>query len=407
MNALTDPCSSAAAWALSEHRSFAELEPLREEWDRFVAACGATAYHSFDQCRIWWEHYGRGRRLLVFVVRADGAMVALLPMFVERRWLGPVWLDVAALVGSDSTLPVLELAARESAAEESVRLVLDRLLGSERCDVVRFAPLAGDAGAAAVRAATKALGSRARLVSDCVTGPYTLFCLPETFDAYLASIGKSQRSNYRRGMKQLREAHDVLLDVVSDPSELAREFPKFKALHDAQWASERKLGHFGDWPRGAAYHEDLVRAHAREGRAHLVRMSLGGRVVSYQLCYAIGRTLHWFLPARVLDPELERFSLGRLGLAQLVEFAIGAGYRRIDGGLGHYDYKVQLGGEERPVLSMLVASTRPGVATRVGVYVRLARLFHFLYYRTWFLKLAPRLPLPRRPLWRSWIRSRL
>ena len=49
-------------------------------------------------------------------------------------------------------------------------------------------------------------------------------------------------------------------------------------------------------------------------------------------------------------------------------------------------------------------------AARFQLGLTQADLIHLLYYRVWFLKLAPRLRqklgLKPRPLWRLWIRSR-
>jgi len=48
------------------------------------------------------KHYGRGRELRLFVGRDQaGAVVGLLPMFVETLWLGPLRLRWAKIVGCD------------------------------------------------------------------------------------------------------------------------------------------------------------------------------------------------------------------------------------------------------------------------------------------------------------------
>ncbi len=398
----------AAPLAMSVFRSFDELAPLRDEWDRFLADAGAGVYLCHDNCAAWWARYGKGRSLHVLVFRAGAELVGVLPMFVDRRWLGPVWLRMGAFLVSDSTLPVLDVTVRAPWAREALATMLRHLLGDLRCDAVRLAPLS-DAGAhlGALREAAGDLGNLGSIVSDTVVGPYTLFGLPATFDEYLASLGKSHRSNFRRGMKQLREAHRVEVDVIVDPRELEAEFANFRTLHDEQWRAEGKLGHFGDWPASDAYHRDLVRLHGARGRAHLYRIRLDGETVSYQMAYSLGTSLHWFMPARSLRPDLDRFSMGRLGLVQMIELAIGAGFRQIEGGVGHYDYKLQLGAAEHGVRSFVVAARRSGASLRLAIFLRLSRALDFVYYRGWFSKIAPGLPLRRGPLWKTWIRSRL
>jgi hypothetical protein len=81
--------------------------------------------------------------------------------------------------------------------------------------------------------------------------------------------------------------------------------------------------------------------------------------------------------------------------------------RRVEAGMGHYDYKMQFGGEELKVRSFLITAVRPGAALRARLFLRISDLLHFFYYRVWRLRLASRLPLSRRPLSRTWIRCRI
>lgn len=388
--------------------SFEAAAPHRGAWDACAVACGGSVYHAYVHAAVWWTHYGDGRAVRLLVFRAGGETVGVLPFFVERRWIGPVPLRVAALVGSDSTTAVLEPPLRADAARQVLGSALRHLLEEERCDVVRFAPLGGTwPHADALRAAVADLRGRAEVVRDVDAGPHSVFELPSTFDAWFASLDKRRRGDHRRATKALAAEHALTWDVVDEPAALERELPRFRAMHETQWRAEGRLGHFGDWPRAGAYHESLVRAHGATGRAHLVRMLLDGDVVASQLCYGLGPTLHWVLPARAVRPDLERFSLGRMGVVQLVEFAVARGYRRIEAGAGRYDYKLQLGAREHAQRSILVAAARPGARARLALFARGAALLDAAYYRGWYLKLAPRLPLPRRPLATFWIRSRL
>jgi CelD/BcsL family acetyltransferase involved in cellulose biosynthesis len=399
------PTTSMSSPTMTVHASFDEVP--RDEWNRFAAGHASGAYLSHEHCATWWSRYGDRRSPRLFVFRADGAIVGLLPMFVETVRLGPAWIRRASLVGSDSTPVVLDPPLDAAHAREALAQAVRRLVVDERCDAVRFAPLSGRwPHADALRDAVASLGGAARIARDVETGPHVVFDLPDSFDAYLASLDKRRRGDWRRGMKALRETHAVSTDVVRAPNDVLAEFERFRRLHDAQWAAEGKLGHFRDWPRAEAYHRDLVRVHGADGRAFLVRILVDGEPISYQLCYGFAGTLHWILPARALDAEYERHSLGRLGLVEMIDFAIRAGYRRIEAGVGRYDYKLQHGGTEHQVRSIVVVRDAAFARARLATFARLARVLDAAYYRGWFLRVAPRLPLPRRPLWKSWIRSR-
>jgi CelD/BcsL family acetyltransferase involved in cellulose biosynthesis len=396
------------ALKMSVSDSFEALDWMRAEWDRFVAQEGAGVWLSFDGLKTWWSHYGYGRTLHLLVFRVDGEIIGILPLAVQKVWLGPVWVRLAAIVGTDSTLTVQAPPVRRVWAREAFAAMLGYLFSSHRCDAVKLSPLCGSYERVEdLRGAIRDRADVCSIIGDSVVDAHTVFELPRTFDEYLASLTQKQRQNYRRAIKVLRGDHGLREDVLERSPALAEEFPRFVALHAAQWHAERKLGHFEDWPKSEQYHADLVRAHSETGRAHLLRMFCDGEIVSYQLCYALGDVLHWVLPARSLRPELERHSLGRLGLIGLIEFAIGAGFKRIEAGLGHYDYKLQLGATEYLARSVVISANRPMRRLRLRIFALLSKTMDLAYYRIWFQRLAPRLPLRRRPLWPAWIRSRL
>ena len=390
--------------------SFDDLDHLRAEWDAFVQAAGGDLYVTFDWLRIWWRHYGRNRSLRLFVFRRDRVLVGLVPMFIERVWTGPIYLRLAKMVGSDFALTMFAPPLRPDLAEAIYRHVVAQLTTAERCDAVWFGALPGtDAGtssAEALRAACRNLRG-VRILRDVERGPHTVFHLPPTFSGFVESLNKRQRQNYRRDRNLLAKSFEVSSDVCSAPPEALTAFDRFKEMHDRQWLAEGKLGHFGDWPGSEDFNRDLVSELSKQSQLRIMRLSAGGNVVSYQYGFVFGGCCYWRLPARAPGAEWDRFGLGRMGLVTMIEALISAGVGRIEAGAGHYDYKVQLGGTEYPMRSILIVQEGLGARLRSWWFCRMADWLDLFYYRLWFLKLAPRLRLPRGPLWRTWIRSRL
>jgi CelD/BcsL family acetyltransferase involved in cellulose biosynthesis len=386
---------------------FAALAALRPEWDRLAESSG-DLYGTYDWCRIWWQFYGAGRRLCVLVFRTGSALTGVLPMFIERVWLGPVWLRVAKLLSSDFAQCVLSPSLEAGSAREVLAAALQRLVREMRCDAVCFGPLSGEHGLdAALRAAASQLSQDVTLERDVVLAPHTVFTLPASFDAYLESLPKRQRGNCRRDSNLLAKSFSVSTDEVHDARAYGEEFDRFRTMHDRQWQAEGKLGHFGDWPQAAEFNRSMARAQAELGRLHLVRLLLDGNVVSYQYCYLFGDCCYWRLPARLVGEDWDRYGMGRMGLVKMIETMIGLGARRIEAGAGHYEYKVQLGGVEHPLRSMVLVANRLGTRLRARAFARLADFLNFAYYRGWFTRIAPRLARRPRPLWPLWIRSRL
>jgi CelD/BcsL family acetyltransferase involved in cellulose biosynthesis len=381
-------------------------------WDAFVQMHGGDLYMSYDWLRLWWEHYGKGRELRLFVGRnAGGEIVGLLPMFVETLWLGPVRLRWAKIVGCDFLPSVLSPVFSTSCASEVLRQAITMLIREDNCDAVALGPLSdgnSESGIASqVRVACAGLQDCATLEQDVQVAIHTTFQLPDTFDAYLGGLNKRQKQNLRRDMNLFSKNFTCKVDVASNTEELIRDFSAFRKMHDQQWHAENKLGHFGDWPGSGKFNEALVSTLAPLGRVRLVRLWANEQVASYQYCLTFGERMYWRLPARLAGEEWNRYGMGRLGLVKMIEAAIGEGIRWIEGGPGHYEYKMQLGGQEVPLISQAIVANSYKSRLCWKMFQKASRLLHLLYYRLWFVRIAPRLPLRRKPLWRIWIRSRL
>jgi CelD/BcsL family acetyltransferase involved in cellulose biosynthesis len=387
--------------------SFDLVDVTREEWDQFVLNVGGDLYVTYDWCRIWWRHYGADRLLRLYIFRNGSRLAGLAPMFIESVRLGPVKLRMAKRVGADFALTVFSLPLAADGAEDAYRQLIIQMIEQENCDAVWFGFMPGDDPTLnGLRGACRSL-QNVTVLRDAPAGPHTLFRLPGNFTAYCSRLTKKHRQDYRRIVNLLNRTFKIECDVVREPSKADEALKQFRILHDDQWREEGMLGHFGDWPGSTLFNTDIVRELAKLGRFRMVRTIADGKLVSAQYGFVFGNSCYWRLPARAIARELERFSLGRFGLMQLIEAMINEGVRRIEAGIGRYDYKIQLGGEQLELRTLLVVTNRPAVMLRARIFLMLSQLLHLTYYRVWFGRLAPRIPLPRRCLWRTWIRSRI
>jgi CelD/BcsL family acetyltransferase involved in cellulose biosynthesis len=411
MNFLTMPTASDKVSPENQQsvrllHSFADAEPFRSAWNDLVLRSGADVYQTFDWCRLWWQYYGARRQLHLLLCFSGEQLVGLVPAFVETLWLGPVRLRVAKLVGSDYTLHLCNLPVLAEDITSVVSRAIDHFLGRCRCDVLLFGPLSGPAGRidellAAGRHESGLVARAEALGNSC----NTFFQLSDTFDEYLKAIGKQQRGNLNRTLTQFSKAHTVSFDTVSQPDQLDAEFERFRLLHDAQWRAEGKLGHFGDWPHAGDFNHDLICALGGQGMVRFHRILADDEVVCSQFCFVFGQTNYWRLPARVFAPEWDRLSFGRMGLAKMVEASISEGQHTIEGGRGHYAYKLQMGGVELPLRTVQFMRRGTGVLARVALFRRFASLLNLAYYKVIFVRVAPRFRLLQRPLLPFWIRS--
>jgi CelD/BcsL family acetyltransferase involved in cellulose biosynthesis len=385
--------------------SLDDLDRIRDEWDGFVEQTGSDIYFTVDWLQAWWTHYGRRRSFHGLAMWRGARMVAALPFCVERIWAGPVPVRLARFVGADSTLPVFTPAIAEGFEELAVRAALEMLLDDAGCDAASLSPLSG------LSPMTEAAGRIAadgnfRLLRSDNRGVHTVFNLPASYEGYLGSVSKSQRQTLRRNLRELKSGYDITARTVSGGDAIAY-LDRFVELHTAQWRARGQLGHFGDWPSSVAFNRDLISRMAATDRARFYELAGGGDALAIHYYFVLGERCFGRLPARDPDPELEKLGFGRLSLTESFRALIEDGQTFVEGGPGHYDYKLRLGAQEHPLRRVVVGGRTRSQCWRGELLLRWASLVHLVYYRAWFLKLRPRLGLPPRPLWRTWIRTRI
>lgn len=387
----------------SIHTSFEDIVERQEQWDSFVESVNGDIYLTFDWCRVWWQFYGDKRLLRIAIFYQQQKIVALFPVFIETMWLGPVWLKLAKIVGTDFTMNIVSPAVRIDLAVEILLCMTAFLFSKEGCDAFYYGPLPGQHPAVQAIENNPACRNSLKFINIKSLGNYTIFPVADTMDSFFSSLGKNAKKNIRKQLRKLEASCQIELQMVNTPN----AFLEFVKLHTAQWELANKLGHFGDWPEAKCFHIALVKSQSILNHLRLFCLFADGKPISYLYMYHFGMRYHSFLSARVCDIEWDKYSLGSLLHIMRVERAIEEGVNEIEAGRGHYSHKLHLGGKEFPLVSYLISKKSINSIFRTHLFYFFSRILNLLYYRIWFNRLAPKLPFKRKPLWKLWIRTRL
>ena len=387
------------------YTNFEELQNFQNEWDEFAESTSAGISMTFDWCRIWWKYYGHGRKLKIYLFRYNQEIAGIIPIFIETVWLGPVKWRWAKIVGSDFTMEMIHPLICSTYYKNIICRLLEYLLDSGECDALYWGPLSEiDYSKDDLDELIYDHRRNYKIINHASLGCYTLFHLPDTLDSYLSSLSKHTRQNYRRRQNKLTKEHHFDFDICNNN---IQNFQSFIKMHESQWESVNKLGHFKDWPKAEEFHCDLVKSHSQLNRLRLFCLSVDNEPMAYRYVYCFGKRYYSLLPARACGSQWDKYGLGRLIHVLTVEKAIEEKVNVINAGRGHYDHKTQLGGQEYPVGSVLIIRNRFLNIIRGRIFCFMSGLLHLLYYRIWFIRLAPKLPIKRRSLWKTWIRTRL
>lgn len=386
--------------------SYAGLESLREAWDEAAAELGGSVYMTYDWTRTWWDFYGGGKELRLFLFYSGERIVGLLPVYIDTLGFGPLRFRLARLVGANIPPKVFNPPVHEQWAAEIMEGVIRRLFCQDRCDVISFGPISELNKTAE---ALERLGRyRTDLAGACevTQGVHSVFNLPANMEEYYSSLSKNERKNRRKyELRLLKKEFATRVEVLSEPNKVVDEFDAFARQHATQWHAESKPGHFGSWPRALEYNRALVRALGPLGRLRFIRIVANDEVIANQYAFAFGDTYYWELPSRVIGKQWERFSLGPTGIVTMIEVALQEGKARLEGGLAHYDYKVRLGAKEHAVKTVRLAAPRPASRFRLRLYSAFRKCLEVGYHKIWYRRIAPRLPSAFwKPQCRLWLR---
>ncbi|MBW2647181.1 MAG: GNAT family N-acetyltransferase, partial [Deltaproteobacteria bacterium] len=162
---------------------------------------------------------------------------------------------------------------------------------------------------------------------------------------------------------------------------------------------------FGDWPDSFDFHKEMAHAQLKYDRLRLMHIKWGEYSLAYEYAYKFGSRYFAFLNSRTDMKEVADVSVGTTIFAERMKKAISENVRYVDAMRAKYEYKMRLGGKLFPMRDIYVFQKRILSRVRVYMFRFLSKLLHFCYYKIWFMRIAPRLPFRRRPLWRRWIRS--
>ena len=213
-------------------KSFESIEHKCEEWDRLIVETCSNIYMSFDWCRVWWDYYGEGCELRLFLFWDGDTLTGIVPMYIDRVWIGPVWLKAARLLGSNLPPKISDPPVNGDYAGKIFDKVLVSLIKDDGCDAVHFGPLSGEYDSdIMMRKISEKRSDMINAAIDVRDIPHTVFTIPDNYEDYLKSLSKSERTLCKRKFKKVEKSFTVETDVIDDDELLESEFINFKRMH--------------------------------------------------------------------------------------------------------------------------------------------------------------------------------
>ncbi|MCK4797560.1 MAG: GNAT family N-acetyltransferase [Spirochaetes bacterium] len=386
--------------------SFNKIKHLRNNWDQFAINCKSPVYMSFDWCRVWWDFYGLKKNLSIYLFYNNKKIVGILPVYFDKVWFGPIWLTIGRILGANIPPKVFNPPIKPEYIDYVVEFFFKDVFDNKKCDVFSFGPISKNY--TAYYSLTTIGNNLKNLFSNFVENsydPYTLFFLPDQYQNFFNSLNKRERKNFEYELRRLNREYKITIDVLKNINENEEDFNKFLEMHFNQWQEKGKRGHFQSWPDGEAFNKALSIKQSNLGRFRLIRIKVNDEVIIYQYGFKYGDCFYWQIPARSINQEYKKLSLGRIGVINMVETLINEGVKTIEAGLGHYDYKMRFGGEQFPTSIFRFTSKQLNSKIRSKIIRFFSFFFLFAYHKIWYRRIQPCLPkFFQKPIWKYWIR---
>lgn len=319
------------------------LERLRPEWEELVAtsAC-ATPFQTYEWATAWWRHFGGSRKPHLIAIREGADLVGLAPMALSRF----PWRVLRAIgTGLSDYLHPLARDGYAGPVADAIRAHLGDLTDADYVDwhcLRESEPLASGL-----------LRARPQVADLC-----PVLRLPDTWDAYLQTLGKSLRYEARRLDKGPYASGSARIRTATTPGEARQALDSLFMLHAQRWKRRGLPGAFSR-RRVQRFHGDYVALAVETGRLRLSVLEHDGAAIGAIYAMRCGNGTFFYQSG--FDPEAKALSPGTVLVAATIRRAIEDGCAVFDFLRGEEAYKLRWRPQNVERNFRIVEPLRPGM----------------------------------------------
>jgi CelD/BcsL family acetyltransferase involved in cellulose biosynthesis len=310
--------------------TLAGVTNLQPEYERLRVSSGCMLPFSLYEWHLTWCRYFLGcnphiqDEPLFYILRNfSGACVAILPLIVSRRHLGPVKIVSISLLGADPAITEIRTPMVESGYELlTARAAHDQLAKVSDWDWIHWSGVSDEFAEALSAAGT--LRWQAPL-SDFVLD------LPDTWEEFRSGLKRNIRESLRHGYNSLkRDGHRFELQVATDPGEVLAGLDRFLDLHRMRANLANTVPHLDRFAskvcRNFLYAVSVQLA--ARGAIRLFGLKIGAEIVAMRLGFVVGDSLYLYYSG--FDPAWARYGVMTTTVAEAIKYAIAQGLKTVN-----------------------------------------------------------------------------
>jgi CelD/BcsL family acetyltransferase involved in cellulose biosynthesis len=298
--ALTCPVPALHIEAITDFGAFLDLHDV---WDRLVEEAGIDhPFLSHDWVRIWWECFGKGKKLHILVIRNGQEPVALAPlMTTSSRMYGIRVRQLEFIYNSHTPRCDFIVARYPIDTYRAIWRYLNEV--GNIWDVVKLPQLTLESQTLRV---LQQLAREDDFLVGCwpsTESPY--LTLTGTWDDYFGGLDRKHRSNIRNRLKRLRKIGTVEHEVVTTGTDIERSLKSGLDIEAMAWKGRAGTAILCRPDLIDFYQKIAIRA-AERGWLRLNFLAVNGRKIAFDYSLRYKNKIYILKPG--YDPEFASLS---------------------------------------------------------------------------------------------------
>ena len=282
--------------------------------------------------RVWLSEFG-GDFEPVFLTCKDGNLAGVAPLMRSDGQL--------SFIGDSSICDFMDVLVDPAHAEEAYRDLWQQLCAEDWNDIELWGLMASSPTRERIKAYAAENGYT---VIEELEAVAPRLSLPDSWEGYLATLGKKDRHELRRKIRKLYESGaDVTFDVLSTQSEVVGAMDEFLDLHTRSRADKTDFM----TPEMETFFRRMASAMAAEGLVRLFMLRVNRKPAACVLCFDAGSYLYLYNSG--YDPEFSSLSVGLVSKALCLQWAIENGMTGLDFLRGDEPYKYDMGAKDQEI----------------------------------------------------------
>jgi CelD/BcsL family acetyltransferase involved in cellulose biosynthesis len=306
------------------------IRALTADYEHLYRVSGNTLPFAMQEWHLaWCAHFlNRNRQIqeqpLFHVLRdSAGECVAIVPLILTRRRLGPLKLATVGSIGADPGLTEIRTSLVRPGYERlTVRAVHASLAGVADWDWVQWSGISGAMAEAMARETTPQWYA----ASD----DYVLD-LPASWQEFRAGLKRNVRESLRHCYNSLRrDGHAFEFIVAREREEVLQALDRFFELHALRANMARGPKH-PNYFSGRSLQEflrDVCKRLAARGAVRVFQLKIGPEIVASRVGFVVGDSVYLYYSG--FDPAWARYSVMTTTVAEAFKYAIAHGLTTVN-----------------------------------------------------------------------------